>query len=311
MNNNFDLFASSESDNLQEDLATHSYSWTNKLTWVLVGLLIFVSGGSAGIWYSDKKATNELSSNQGAQGKNQNNGGKNNNKSNEESGSEVSAKNQQGNRGQGGGGGRGTVGVIKKITGKVIEMETSDGRMLTVTANDQTRILSTTSDSFASLRIGDAVSVQGEISTDGSIAPNVISKGDGVLSRSSGSANPNSTGAGSTSSGKSVKAPKSDSGAKNGKGNKNNKNKKPNQNGAATNSQTSGDGSGQGNRGGGGALRNPEFRACLTENGVEIPQGERPDMNNPKVAAAVEKCRALLPQGGQGGQGGGQGGQSN
>ena len=36
--------------------------------------------------------------------------------------------------------------------------------------------------------------------------------------------------------------------------------------------------------------------------------GTRPDMNDPKVAAAVAKCRDLLPQGGGAGGGGAGGG---
>ena len=53
-----------------------------------------------------------------------------------------------------------------------------------------------------------------------------------------------------------------------------------------------------GNGGGGRGFNNPEFTSCLSKNGVTINQGERPDMQDPKVQAAVEKCRSLLPQGG-------------
>ena len=59
---------------------------------------------------------------------------------------------------------------------------------------------------------------------------------------------------------------------------------------------------GPGGPGGG----NGELRKCLTDAGIEFAPGSRPDLTDPTVAAAFEKCRAQFPGGG--GFGGGQGG---
>jgi len=58
---------------------------------------------------------------------------------------------------------------------------------------------------------------------------------------------------------------------------------------------------GGGGRGGGGITGNPEFVACLKKQGVVIAAGQRPDRNDPKVAAALQTCFASVGGGFGGG----------
>ena len=290
MSKEFDLFGPSESDNLQEELSKNSYSWTNKLTWVLMGVLIFVAGGSFGIWSADKLKNDSAVSNQNKQNKSQNIAADNS------ASNSDATKNRGTNRGQGGQRG-GTVGVIKKIDGSVLEMETPDGKIVKVTSSETTRVLSTSSESFAALKVGDSVSVLGDTDANGAITSNLITKGEGAPRSAGSNGNPPQTADQSANQGAKEK------GKTKGKGNNNKKNSgsapKSSSTGTTEKSiqgQPKGEGKGGGNKGGGGALRNPEFRKCLEDEGITITPGTRPDMSDPKVAAAFDKCRPLLPQ---------------
>lgn len=315
MSKEFDLFASAESDNLQEELANHSYSWTNKVTWVLLGVLVFVAGASSGVWYAHKTSTSSGAS-IGAIGANfaAQRGGQGN--SNSSGGNAIGAQ-PGGGQGFGGGGfGRGTAGTIKKIDGTTIELETRDGSTITVKAQSDTRVLSTNSDSFASLKVGDLISVVGQTETDGSITPNAITKGAG-LGIGGGRANQSATSA--------VPAPESSTSISNSPANGNGANKtgKTKKNKRAPAPAISGNPP-QGNQGqqgqqgqrtpgngpgGGGRFNSPELRACLEEQGVTIEEGQRPDLQDPQVAAAFATCREKLglgngPRNGPGNGGG-------
>jgi len=66
---------------------------------------------------------------------------------------------------------------------------------------------------------------------------------------------------------------------------------------------TQGGGQRGGGFGGGGGFNNPEFAACLKNEGVELTPGTRPDRSDPKVAAALTKCFQSLGFGNRGGSG--------
>ena len=57
---------------------------------------------------------------------------------------------------------------------------------------------------------------------------------------------------------------------------------------------SSGSGNGQ------GFFNNPALQACLKKEGINITPGVRPDRNDPKVNAALQKCFATLQNQGQG-----------
>ena len=288
MSKEFDLFGPSESDNLQEELSKNSYRWTNKLTWILIGALIFMAGGSLGIWSADKFKNDSAVSNQNKLNKSQNIAADNS------AGNSDTTRNRVTNRGQGGQRG-GTLGVIKKIEGSVLEMETPDGKIVKVTSSETTRVLSTSSESFAALKVGDSVSVLGDTDANGSITSNLITKGEGALRGASSNGNSPGTADQPANQGAKEKDKTKGKGAKKNSGSA----PKSSSSGATEKSiqgQPKGEGKGGGNKGGGGALRNPEFRKCLEDEGITITPGTRPDMSDPKVAAAFEKCRPLLPQ---------------
>jgi hypothetical protein len=51
-----------------------------------------------------------------------------------------------------------------------------------------------------------------------------------------------------------------------------------------------------------------QFRQCMTDNGVTLSPGQRPDPNDPTVQKARQACAQYAPQGGRFGGGGGFGG---
>ena len=311
MTNDFDIFSAPEDDHLAEKISKGSYRWFNKGTAVLGIVLLFSSGVASGIWYS-KRPTSTTTSNGtlsfgsvGATNFGGNFGGGNRRSRN--GGSGVSA-----NFGGFGGGGSSTQGTITKIQGNTIYLRGADGQAITVKAESTTPVIAATTSKLNELKVGDAVTVSGQVGNDGTITPTAVSKGEipaelrfggGNFGGGNGALTNNSTGQSTNS-----KA-----------GSQNRRNRQNSNNSSANNSNTNnanggaaatgrpsvsgngggGNGGNGGNGGGGGrGFNNPEFTSCLSKNGVTINQGERPDMQDPKVQAAVEKCRSLLPQGG-------------
>ena len=317
MSEEFDLFDNSEIDNLQEELANHSYEWTNKLSWVLVSILIFTGGISSGIWYSKKQATpSTINANSAAfqSGKSEKSGMARNLPN---SGSRV------GGQGSAQGFSPGLVGSIKKVDGDSLEIQTKDGAVLRISSNSETRVISTTAENFASLKVGDTISVVGAPEPDGSITSLVITKGELPTVNSQGGQsgagkgnkeNIGGNGGATQPSKKSGGNKPKKAGGKGGSGGGKNIQKgggQTSQGTANSTSQNSGPSVG-GQKPGGGGMNNPEFIACLAKEGVIIKEGERPDRQDPVVASALEKCRDLLPRRNGGGQGGNQGqGQNN
>lgn len=299
MNKEFDLFDSVDSDNLEEELKNHSFTWTNSLTWVLAALLIFTGGISSGIWFSnlsdESAATNNNSAAQRGQQKNGASGEKNS----------IAQEGQGNKQGNPRGAGQGIRGKIKNINGMNLEVEAQDGSVVTVKASDQTKVLNTSSDSFASLKVGDDISIVGPKDVDGSINPIAITIGEantssGAINGSATTPNPKKQG-GKGNSGKQGKQgqkvqPKNQGGATS----PNLTNQNPAKNGPNK----------AGGPAGGGRFNSPEFQSCLQDAGITLTEGERPNMQDPQVSAAVEKCRASLGLGKGRGNGGGNGGQS-
>ena len=308
MTNDFDIFSAPEDDHLAEKISKGSYRWFNKGTAVLGIVLLFSSGVASGIWYS-KRPTSTTASNGtlsfgsvGATNFGGNFGGGNRRSRN--GGSGVSA-----NFGGFGGGGSSTQGTITKIQGNTIYLRGADGQAITVKAESTTPVIAATTSKLNELKVGDAVTVSGQVGNDGTITPTAVSKGElpaglrfggGNFGGGNGALTNNSTG----------QSTNSKAGAQNRRNRQNSNNSSANNSntnnangGAAATGRPSvsgngGGGNGGGNGGGGRGFNNPEFTACLSKNGVTINQGERPDMQDPKVQAAVEKCRSLLPQGG-------------
>ena len=308
MTNDFDIFSAPEDDHLAEKISKGSYRWFNKGTAVLGIVLLFSSGVASGIWYS-KRPTSTTASNGtlsfgsvGATNFGGNFGGGNRRSRNVGSG--VSA-----NFGGFGGGGSSTQGTITKIQGNTIYLRGADGQAITVKAESTTPVIAATTSKLNELKVGDAVTVSGQVGNDGTITPTAVSKGElpaglrfggGNLGGGNGALTNNSTG----------QSTNSKAGAQNRRNRQNSNNSSANNSntnnangGAAATGRPSvsgngGGGNGGGNGGGGRGFNNPEFTSCLSKNGVTINQGERPDMQDPKIQAAFEKCRSLLPQGG-------------
>ena len=304
MTNDFDIFSAPEDDHLAEKISKGSYRWFNKGTAVLGIVLLFSSGVASGIWYS-KRPTSTTASNGtlsfgsvGASNFGGNFGGGNRRSRN--GGSGVSA-----NFGGFGGGGSSTQGTITKIQGNTIYLRGADGQAITVKADSTTPVIAATTSKLNELKVGDAVTVSGQVGNDGSITPTAVSKGNlpaglrfggGNFGGGNGALTNNSTGQLTNSNG-GAQNRRNRQNSNNSNGNNANGN---NANGGAPATgrpSVSGNGGG-GNGGGGRGFNNPEFTSCLSKNGVTINQGERPDMQDPKIQAAFEKCRSLLPQGG-------------
>jgi hypothetical protein len=313
MTNDFDIFSAPEDDHLAEKISKGSYRWFNKGTAVLGIVLLFSSGVASGIWYS-KRPTSTTTSNGtlsfgsvGATNFGGNFGGGNRRSRN--GGSGVSA-----NFGGFGGGGSSTQGTITKIQGNTIYLRGADGQAITVKADSTTPVIAATTSKLNELKVGDAVTVSGQVGNDGTITPTAVSKGDlpaglrfggGNFGGGNGALTNNSTGQ-STNSKAGAQNRRNRQNSNNSNANNSNTNNSNTNNangGAAATGRPSvsgnGGNGGGGNGGGGGrGFNNPEFTSCLSKNGVAINQGERPDMQDPKVQAAFEKCRSLLPQGG-------------
>lgn len=306
MSNDFDLFGSNESDNLQEELAHNSYEWTNTFSWVLAGLLVFTGGVSSGIWYATNQ--NDTSSNKvnfAAQriGQNAN--------SDDKAGSPKG-----GNKGGGQNAPKGfspsAVGTIKKVEGEMLEIETKDGVTVKILSSGETKVISSSADSFASLKIGDMISVIGASESDGAINSLVITKGElvalepqGAKAKTPSLANPSAQPGGGKPEKKGEKG--GGKGKGKGAGKSSEGGSQSGQGSANTTSQTTTGPSAKQKPagGGGGGLNNPEFKACLDKRGVVIKEGERPNMEDPEVATAIRECRSVLPPRKGGGQGGG------
>ena len=151
--------------------------WFNKGTAVLGIVLLFSSGVASGIWYS-KRPTSSTASNgtlsfgsAGATNFGGNFGGGNRRSRN--GGSGVSA-----NFGGFGGGGSSTQGTITKIQGNTIYLRGADGQAITVKADSTTPVIAATTSKLNELKVGDAVTVSGQVGNDGSITPTAVSKGD-------------------------------------------------------------------------------------------------------------------------------------
>ena len=329
MTNDFDIFSAPEDDHLAEKISKGSYRWFNKGTAVLGIVLLFSSGVASGIWYS-KRPTSTTASNGtlsfgsiGASNFGGNFGGGNRRSRN--GGSGVSA-----NFGGFGGGGSSTQGTITKIQGNTIYLRGADGQAITVKADSTTPVIAATTSKLNELKVGDAVTVSGQVGNDGSITPTAVSKGDlpaglrfgggnfgggnfggGNFGGGNGALTNNSTGQRTNSNGgaqsrrnrqNSNNSNATNSNATNSNGNNANggapATSRPSVSGNGGGGNGGGGNGGGGNGGGGRGFNNPEFTSCLSKNGVTINQGERPDMQDPKVQAAFEKCRSLLPQGG-------------
>ena len=177
MTNDFDIFSAPEDDHLAEKISKGSYRWFNKGTAVLGIVLLFSSGVASGIWYS-KRPTSTTASNGtlsfgsvGASNFGGNFGGGNRRSRN--GGSGVSA-----NFGGFGGGGSSTQGTITKIQGNTIYLRGADGQAITVKADSTTPVIAATTSKLNELKVGDAVTVSGQVGNDGSITPTAVSKGD-------------------------------------------------------------------------------------------------------------------------------------
>ena len=314
MTNDFDIFSAPEDDHLAEKISKGSYRWFNKGTAVLGVVLLFSSGVASGIWYS-KRPTSTTASNGtlsfgsvGASNFGGNFGGGNRRSRN--GGSGVSA-----NFGGFGGGGSSTQGTITKIQGNTIYLRGADGQAITVKADSTTPVIAATTSKLNELKVGDAVTVSGQVGNDGSITPTAVSKGDlpaglrfggGNFGGGNGALTNNSTGQRTNSNGgaqsRRNRQNSNNSNATNSNGNNANggapATSRPSVSGNGGGGNGGGGNGGGGNGGGGRGFNNPEFTSCLSKNGVTINQGERPDMQDPKVQAAFEKCRSLLPQGG-------------
>ena len=328
MSEEFDIFASPAEDNLGEELAKGSYRWVNKYTRVLGALLLFVGGAATGVWYSQQQSSSTTVNAGGATLRNLAG------TSASSAGAAFGGGNGRRNRGTtanggfggGGFGGGATVGTITKIDGTTIYLRGADGQAIVVKASATTPVTNTTSEKIAALKVGDAVTVLGSTGNDGTVTPSTVSKGalpvaaltgarGGFGSGTSAGTSTGGSAGGSAGAGKRVRG--NGNGAGNGAGATTSTDGSNGAgSGAAKPSIGSGGGGGAGGGGaggggaggGGGRFNNPEFTACLTKAGVSLEPGTRPDMTDPKMAAAVEKCRALLPQGGAGGnRNGGQG----
>ena len=168
MTNDFDIFSAPEDDHLAEKISKGSYRWFNKGTAVLGIVLLFSSGVASGIWYS-KRPTSTTASNGtlsfgsvGATNFGGNFGGGNRRSRN--GGSGVSA-----NFGGFGGGGSSTQGTITKIQGNTIYLRGADGQAITVKADSTTPVIAATTSKLNELKVGDAVTVSGQVGNDGTI----------------------------------------------------------------------------------------------------------------------------------------------
>lgn len=301
MNNEFDLFAKSEDivDDLSSELEKATYKWTNKFTTVLMSLLLVAVGASGGVWYAHHTtpATNGFAIGSA-------------------NGANAAFVGRVGRNGGGAGGlaspaapgTGGTTGTITKIDGTTITIQSRDGKSIEIKAAADTPVLSTSRQDISALKVGDRLTATGETAADGSITPIALTQGGGMGGGFSGGQGRSGTsnGAlspqGANSSTQASQTPITSN--KSGKQKGVTKNKKgkgvTSQSGApAVNGAPPG---GPGGPGGG----NSELRKCLTDAGIEFAPGSRPDLTDPNVAAAFEKCRALFPGGGgQGGPGGG------
>ena len=304
MNNEFDLFAKSDEvvDDLSAELEKAAYKWTNKFTTVLMSLLLIAVGASGGVWYAHHttSTTNGFAIGSAA-------------------GANANFAGRVGRNGGGGGGFSataaapgtdGTTGIITKIDGTTITIQSRDGKSLEIKAAADTPVLSTSRQDIAALKVGDRLTATGETAADGSITPIALTQGGGFGGGQGrgGAGNAAVSPQGTINSTQANQTPITSN--KNGKQkgvtkNKNGKSVTP-QSSAPAVSGAPGAGPGPGGNGGGGpGGGNGELRKCLTDAGIEFAPGSRPDLTDPTVAAAFEKCRALFPGGGgQGGSGG-------
>jgi len=307
MNNEFDLFAKSADvvDDLSAELEKAAYKWTNKLTTVLMSLLLVAVGASGGVWYAHHTTatTNGFAIGSAA-------------------GSNANFAGRVGRNGGGAGGFAspaapgtgGTSGTITKIDGTTITIQSRDGKNIEIKAAADTPVLSTSRQDIAALKVGDRLTATGETAADGSITPIALTQGGGMGGGFGG-------GQGRSGAGNGVLSPQgtitstqanqtpitSNKSGKQKATTKNKNGKSPTtQNGApAVDGAAPGGQGGQGGPGGPGG-GNGELRKCLTDAGIEFAPGARPDLTDPTISAAFEKCRAQFPGGG--GFGGGQGG---
>ena len=305
MNNEFDLFAKSDEvvDDLSAELEKATYKWTNKFTTVLMSLLLVAVGASGGVWYAHQTTptTNGFAIGS-ATGANANFAGR------------------IGRNGGGAGGlatpaapgTSGTTGTITKINGTTITIQSRDGKSVEIKAAADTPVLSTSRQDIAALKVGDRLTATGETAADGSITPIALTQGGGFGGGQGrgGTGNAAVSPQGTSNGTQANQSPITSN--KNGKQkgvtkNKNGKSVTP-QSSAPEVSGAPGAGPGPGGPGGPGG-GNGELRKCLSDAGIEFAPGSRPDLTDPTIAAAFEKCRAQFPGGGgQGGQGGGPGG---
>ncbi len=301
MNNEFDLFAKSDEvvDDLSAELEKAAYKWTNKFTTVLMSLLLIAVGASGGVWYAHHttSTTNGFAIGSAA-------------------GANANFAGLVGRNGGGAGGlatpavpgTSGTTGIITKIDGTTITIQSRDGKSVEIKAAADTPVLSTSRQDIAALKVGDRLTATGETAADGSITPITLTQGGGF-----------GGGQGRGGAGNAAVSPQGTSNSTQANqtpitSNKNGKSVTP-QSSAPAVSGTPGAGAGAGpgpggNGGGGPGGGNGELRKCLTDAGIEFAPGSRPDLTDPTIAAAFEKCRAQFPGGGgQGGGGQGGGGQ--
>jgi hypothetical protein len=321
----FNLFAPPAHDDLEKEIAKGKHQWTNKTTKVLIGAFAVVGLLSVGGWWGHRTAVNAENaatasrasafasafgltggSGFGRSGRSSFGGG-----TSSFGGASGSFSFGSGNSSGGFGGGSfagGSFGSGGKIS------SISNGK-ITITLNNPTS---------STLKVGDRVSVVSRSSLGGAGgfggasqgAPGGFNASDGAQVGAAGAPGA-STGA--TSSRQGTYGSRSQSGqaaagavggASSGKTNTTSHSgsagQTPGKSGSGTAVGQSGSaqaGAGQSGSGqrGGGLFSNPAFTQCLSDNGVTLTPGTRPDRNDPKVAAALQTCFQKLGGAGFGG----------
>jgi len=69
-----------------------------------------------------------------------------------------------------------TTGKVKLVDGTTVYIETSNGDVVTVRTNGQTKVQAATSSSLKNLAVGDSVTVQGQSSSDGTVTASTVTE---------------------------------------------------------------------------------------------------------------------------------------
>ncbi len=281
---NIDLFSPSTSDNLTKILERGTYKWTNRATYILLGLAVIAASISGGIWWGVKHPIPTVTQGGSLRSIFAGSGG-------------FGGASGSGFGGGFGGGSRGSVIDVK-------------GNTLTITLNQPN----------PSIKAGDRISITDRSSAGGNfgINPNQSSlntinqqQNRNNSSRTSNSNSQSPTGAESSNAPQSSRTKQNSAGQSANNGQQNDSGSQSNSAPQNNSGRTGSDAPRVGGQGGGrgGFFSNPAFIKCLADNGVTITPGVRPDRNDPKVAAALQTCFQQL--GASGGFGNGNSGASN